>query len=230
MDLKIPDIAELLGVGEEEVRRMIRENRIPFHKIGPQYRFNRAEISDWIVTGNISVSGKILSFAASRKPVRLTELIRRGGMLRAVEGDTVAGVIRNAVDRMDIPAPIDRNALAAALLQREDLMPTAIGRGIAVPHPRNPLIADIEDERITLCFPRKRLPYLALDGYPIHTLFIVLSATPKRHLEILSKIAYLCQQDEFARLLDSGDPDAAILGFIEDCERQWLAGDGGVDA
>lgn len=230
MDLKIQDISGLLGVSEHEVRRLIREDRIPFHKIGQQFRFNRAEISDWIVINNIPVSGKILNFSISRKPVRLTELIHQGGVIRDVAGETVAEVLKNAVGGMATPPDVDREALVAALLQRENLMPTAIGNGIAVPHPRNPLIADVEEESVTLCIPKKRTPCHALDGLPIHTFFIVLSATPKRHLEILSKIAYLCQQEAFVRLLDSGASEESIIEFIAACERKWLTDDGDADA
>ncbi len=230
MELKIQDVAELLQVSEKELHRWIKENRIPVHKIGHQYRFNKAEISDWIVTNNIPVSGKILNFNISRNPVRLTELIRRGGVHHLIEGGTIADVIRSAVELMATPAGIEKNAIVSALLQREDLMPTAIGGGIAVPHPRNPLIADAEDERIAICFPAKRLEYRALDGVPIHTLFIVLSATPKRHLEMLSKISYLCQQERFVGLLDSGADSESIIGFIADRESEWQAGDGGGNA
>ncbi len=230
MELKIQDVAELLQVSEKELHRWIKENRIPVHKIGHQYRFNKAEISDWIVTNNIPVSGKILNFNISRNPVRLTELIRRGGVHHSIAGGTISDVIRNAVGIMTTPAGIEKDAIVAALLQREDLMPTAIGGGIAVPHPRNPLIADAEDERIAISFPAKRLEYKALDGIPIHTLFIVLSATPKRHLEMLSKISYLCQQERFVVLLDSGADSESIIGFIAEREREWQSKDGGVDA
>jgi nitrogen PTS system EIIA component len=230
MELKIQDVMELLQVSESELRRWIRDNRIPVYKIGNQYRFNRAEISDWIVTNNIPVSGKILNFSISRNPVRLTELVRRGGIHHGIEGETIAEVIRGAVEHMVTPSGIEKSAIVSALLQREDLMPTAIGNGIAVPHPRNPLIADAEDERIAICFPRNRLSYKALDGIPIHTLFIVLSATPKRHLEMLSKLSYLCQQEEFVRLLDSGAKSEALDGFIAAKETEWQTGDGSGNA
>lgn len=59
MNLKIKDICELLQVSEKTVYRWIKDNKIPTYKINNQYRFNKAEINDWILKNKITVTEKI---------------------------------------------------------------------------------------------------------------------------------------------------------------------------
>ena len=47
----IDDIAEYLKVHKDTIRAWIRENKIPAHKIGKQYRFKISEIDEWIKSG-----------------------------------------------------------------------------------------------------------------------------------------------------------------------------------
>jgi len=45
--LDVPAAARLLGLHEETVRRLVRENRIPATKVGRSWRFNRLRIEAW---------------------------------------------------------------------------------------------------------------------------------------------------------------------------------------
>ena len=46
--IDIDTLAELLGVGERYVRRMVAERRVPTVKVGRLVRFDLAEIRRWI--------------------------------------------------------------------------------------------------------------------------------------------------------------------------------------
>ena len=50
MELKIKDIVDLLQVSEKTVYRWIKDKKIPCYRINHQYRFNRAEINEWILS------------------------------------------------------------------------------------------------------------------------------------------------------------------------------------
>ncbi len=225
MNLKIRDIAELLQVSEQTVYRWIQEKKIPAYKINHQYRFNKLEINDWILKNRLAVSKRIYDFSAAGTPVSLTDLLKKGGIFYDNGGSSVAEIIRNAGETLPLPPGADRKTVIYSLLQREEMMPTAIGRGIAIPHPRNPLIADIEHESVSIFLLRNKIDYKAIDGEPVHTLFIVLSANPQRHLEALAKISFLCQQDDFIGLLRKPALAEEILGYIEKKEAAWLKKD-----
>lgn len=46
--LNIPQLAELLGVPDRHIRRLVQERRIPYIKWGHLIRFDPAEVRHWI--------------------------------------------------------------------------------------------------------------------------------------------------------------------------------------
>ena len=222
MELKINDIAALLEVPEKTVLQWIQERSLPAYQINHEYLFNMAEIKEWVLKNNLNVSHKILEMSLTRHPVSLSGLLKRGGIFYGIEGNAVTETIKNAVNIMPIPQETTKEALVYSLLEREEMMPTAIGKGIAIPHPRNPILADIEHESITICFLKNPINYGAIDNEFVRTLFIILSANPKRHLEILSKISFLCQQEDYTGLLKEQKDKGTIIRYIEMKEQEWL--------
>ncbi|MEM9201065.1 MAG: helix-turn-helix domain-containing protein [Actinomycetota bacterium] len=51
--LDIPAVAELLGVKERFVRRLVEENRVTYHKVGKFVRFYKRDITDWVAEGRV---------------------------------------------------------------------------------------------------------------------------------------------------------------------------------
>ncbi len=226
MNLKIKDIVMLTGVSEKTVNKWIEEHSIPFYKLNGQYRFSEAEINEWIISNkldkNLNISDKLIELSAAKKQVKISEILQRGGIHYNINGDTVKDVIINAIDLLSIPDEITKDDLVESLLERENMMPTAMGHGIAIPHPRNPIITEFEHESLSICFLKNEVDYKAIDGNFVHTIFIVLSATPKRHLEILSKISYLNQQKEFYDLIKGRAAEKEIMDYITKIEKSWI--------
>ncbi len=221
MDLRIKDLVELLQVPEKTVRKWIKDGDIPFHEIHHQYRFNRAEINEWILTRKPELASRLLDLSIAGRPTRFTDLLRQGGIHPGVGGRTIKDILRRATEAIPVPNGLTPNDILTALMAREEMMTTAIGHGIAIPHPRNPIITKVEDALVAICFLREPADLGALDGRPVHTLFLLLTDNPRRHLEVLSKISYLCQLPEFLDLLEARRPAEDIFAFIEATERTW---------
>lgn len=221
MDLKMKDIVDLFDVPEKTIIQWINEKKMPSYKIKNQYYFNKAEINEWILQNDIAVSEKILDFALTKRPVSLIDLIGRGGVYYDIAGKTVREVIDAVVNTIPIPKSTDRDTVRSSLLQREEMMTTAVGSGIALPHPRNPIISDIDEESVSICFLKNSIDYGALDGKPVQALFIIISSNAKRHLEILSKISFLCKQDEFLKTLQDRPPKEVLFHNIKRVEQEW---------
>jgi len=224
MDLKIKDIVDIFQVSEKTVYRWIKDKKIPCYRIQHQYRFNRSEINEWILSNKIEVTSHLMDKTFSSRPTNFTDLLRNGGVFMDIPGDTVSKVLLNAIERIHLPSGKDPDEIYHALLNREELTSTAIGHGIAIPHPRNPIITNIDDASVSICFLKEAVDYNALDGQPVHTLFVLLTYSPRRHLEVLSKIAFLCQMDEFRQMLKERAPENEIIKFIESKELGWKKG------
>ncbi|MDR2402773.1 MAG: PTS sugar transporter subunit IIA, partial [Spirochaetaceae bacterium] len=76
----------------------------------------------------------------------LAELIERGGVLYHVAGNTPQEILTGIINLVPLPLSIPKDDLLKAVLEREALMSTGIGKGIALPHPRNPVISGREQQ------------------------------------------------------------------------------------
>jgi PTS system nitrogen regulatory IIA component len=221
MELKIKDITNLLQVSEKTVYRWIKDKKIPCYRINHQYRFNRTEINEWILSSKIQLSSSLLNLSSSGRQDDLSQLIEKGGIVSNIAGENVREALRNAIQRINTPQNISKEEILSALLSREEMMPTAIGKGIAIPHPRNPIITDLKNASVSICCLEKPVDFGSLDNHPVHTLFILLTATPKMHLEVLSKISYLCQDESFLNLLKEHAQKEIILDYVRKRELEW---------
>jgi len=219
MELKIKDIVGLLQVNEKTVYRWIKDKKIPCYRINHQYRFNRAEINEWILSNKIELSSSLINLGLNNH--NLPELLESGGVVSGIKGANVREVLENAVEKIATPPGLTKEDILVALMRREELMPTAIGKGIAIPHPHNPIVTNPGNASVLICYLDEPVEFHALDDQPVHTLFILFTATPRMHLEVLSKISHLCQNDAFLEKLSSRASKEDILEFVRAKERGW---------
>lgn len=151
----------------------------------------------------------------------LIELVDRGGVFYNLSGDSIEDVLADLVATIPLPKDLDSAELLQAILEREALMPTAVGHGIAIPHPRSPRITDPKEQFVSVCFLQKPIDYQALDGKPVGTLILILSASAKLHLRTLSRVSFLCQQPSFQHLLEQRASREELVAAIAAAERTW---------
>jgi len=139
MELKIKDVAQLISVSEKTIYRWIVENKIPAYRVNHQYRFNKDEINTWIMNNKLSPLKDKPHADIPNVPSSISELFKRGGIYYKIEGDTVESALKNSIEVISVPQYVSRNELYDAILDRERLMSTAVGNGVAIPHPANRL-------------------------------------------------------------------------------------------
>ncbi|MCL2320460.1 MAG: PTS sugar transporter subunit IIA [Treponema sp.] len=151
----------------------------------------------------------------------LAELLKRGGIYRDIKGSTPREVLTDLAGALPAIPSVQADVLLGAVLEREALMSTSAGHGIALPHPRNPLLKSTEDQFVALAFLKNPVDWNSLDGKPVDTLLLIVSASSKEHLHTLSKINYLCRNENFRRLLGERAGEEELLGFIRETEKEW---------
>ena len=151
----------------------------------------------------------------------LAQLVTRGGIYYNVLGSNCKEVMLNVIG--SLPAlPVNKNEeLLKAVMEREALISTGIENGIALPHPRTPMLNDDEEPFVAIAFPILPLDWPTPDGSAVHTFFLIVSKSPKQHLGVLSKINFLCQQKEFFNLISARAPKEEIIAAIEKIEGVW---------
>ena len=156
--------------------------------------------------------------------IDLSGLLTKGGVYYNVSGITPAEALGDMVATVSVPRSIERERLLTAVLEREALMPTAAGHGIALPHPRNPLISEPSEQFVSVGFLQNPIDWQALDGKPVRTIILIVSASPKLHLRTLSRLSFLCQQASFRKLLADRASREELMAALDEAERSWKAG------
>lgn len=237
MDLKIKDVADLLNVSESTIRRWISEGKIPTYRIKQHYYFSRTEIENWVISHKLDKTADGISPFMHRKEAESLSLpscispkggskqfslfraIHKGEVLHHLKGETKEDVIRATMRKGAKLLHVDSEVMTDLLLDRENLMPTALNNGIAVPHTRDSLLNGHHDVVIVV-FLNKPLEYGALDSLPVHTLFFLFACEDKRHLHLLAKIAHLSSQPHIREFLQTQPSKEQLLSFVKDWESQ----------
>ncbi len=92
---------------------------------------------------------------------------------------------------------------------------TGIGDGIAIPHVRNPIVLHLDEPFVTLALLRQPVEFEAIDGKPVHALFMVVSPTVPVHLRILAQLGFLLRDDELRAMIRRRASAEEIIGRVE---------------
>ncbi|MHC4135261.1 MAG: PTS sugar transporter subunit IIA [Planctomycetota bacterium] len=112
------------------------------------------------------------------------------------------------------PEVNDADGLLEAIFERERIMSTGIGLGIAIPHAKIPSVTDF-----VVGFGKVRggLDFNSLDGKPVH--FIVMIAGPhdqqERYLQLLARITLKLKDAAVRRRLSEADDMEGILEALK---------------
>ena len=153
----------------------------------------------------------------------LSELMKKGGVYYGVEGATQKEVLGAFTKLVPNLKTVSSSSLVKAVLEREELMTTSVNNGMAIPHPRNPLIENEDEQYVSIAFLKQPIDWNALDGKPVDTLILIVSASAKTHLQTLSKITYFCRDEEFKKLLGKKASADSIIEYVEKIEKEWLS-------
>jgi PTS system nitrogen regulatory IIA component len=226
MELNVRDAARLLGTPEKQVYRWIDEGEIPFYKINEQPRFNRAELLEWATSRRLPVSVDVFLGNEEDGPARpgLVEALKAGGVHANVPGTDRESVLRAVVDTLRLPATTDREFLVQVLLAREAIGSTGIGDGIAIPHVRNPVVLNALPASITLCYLSHPIPFDAIDGQPVHTIFWIISPTIRAHLQLLARLSWALHDPGFKAAVLRRATETEILEHAATIEAAATSG------
>lgn len=221
MQLTIQDVAKIFNVPERTIYRWINQKYIPVYQVNDQYRFNKSELIEWATSKKIAVYPEFFSSDEEELPLpTLTDSLRAGGIHYNVAGKDKDSALHNMINLMQLPSEVNRDFIWEILMAREKMASTGIGDGIAIPHVRNPVILNISDPVVNLCFLENPVDFGALDGNPVHVLFTLICPTPRVHLHLISRLAFVLHSQELKDLVLRHGSQEEVLQGIEKAETK----------
>lgn len=203
--MSVKAAAELLNVSEKTIYRWIRQGVIPSVRLHGQYRFDRRELEGWARHKRIGTPGHT-NGTEPEEEISLLRAVHLGGIHYKIEGDAPQDIYRQVADLLPFSprlAPSFKETLHTSLMARESLVSTGIGHGIALPHPRQPIDWGLGEPAVGLFFLDHPVDFRAIDGEPVYLLLIILCATVKGHLKMLSRVSHLVNDVETRAFLRS---------------------------
>ena len=222
MQLTVRQAAAYFGVDDQTVRKWIADRDLPVHRANEQLHLNAIEVWEWAIERGVPVSRRLLD-DARRTPEHappLSELLERGGIHpnSAAEG-AKAEVLAGVVAHLPLPPEVDREFLLTVLEAREAMGSTGIGDGIAIPHVRNPILLHVKRPFVSLFLLDRAVDFDAIDGKPVHALFVVVAPSVPVHLRVLAHLGHALRDSKLRRLLVERASADRILERIRELER-----------
>jgi PTS system fructose-specific IIA component/PTS system nitrogen regulatory IIA component len=152
--------------------------------------------------------------------MKFSDFICRDAIRTHLEAADKQAVIRamatSLVEAKKIEAK-DFESIVEAILKREELGSTGIGRGVAVPHTKHPSI----DKLIgTVAISSQGVNFDSLDGEKVHLLFLLVSPPdrPGDHLRALENISRQLRDDTFCRFLKQSQKPEDVWQLLEEAD------------
>jgi mannitol/fructose-specific phosphotransferase system IIA component (Ntr-type) len=139
--------------------------------------------------------------------VFLTELLTPDRVLVPLKARDKRGIIAELAARLVAETGGRLEDVIQAVEERESVLSTGVGFGVAIPHARSP---EVRELCIVSGVSPEPVPYDSIDGEPVRLFFLIVGpeSSAGLHVKILSRIARLVRRDGVRRdLVEARTPD-----------------------
>jgi len=156
--------------------------------------------------------------------MKLTELVLQDAVIPNLQAVDKEDVIRKMVSSLkDCGAVSEEHeeGIVDALMKRERLGTTGIGRGVAVPHTKH---SSVNKLVCALGLVPDGVDFQALDGEPVYIVFLLVSPSdrPGEHLRGLEYISRHLKNQNFVKFLRNAGSKEAIWEVLQDADAGLL--------
>ena len=150
--------------------------------------------------------------------MRLSELLPPSQIRIGLRSRSKKEAIEELVELLPLPEGNGRAEVVRAVLERESVLSTGIGRGVAVPHTKHPSVDQLVG---TVGVSSEGVSFNSLDGEKVQLLFLLVSPPdrPGDHLRALENISRQLRDDTFCRFLKQSKSADDIQQLLEEADN-----------
>src|SRR5437762_12367032 len=152
----------------------------------------------------------------------MSEFVVPEAILPSLQATTKDAVIRGMVDSLKSAGQFrgaDTEDIVRAILKRELLGSTGIGRGVAIPHTKHNSV-----ERLigTVALSKAGVAFDSLDGEPVHVFVLLISPQdrPGDHLRALENVSRSLRDDGFVHALQKATTRDTVWSLLQEADHQ----------
>jgi PTS system nitrogen regulatory IIA component len=207
--LTLEEVAKYLRVSERTIYDCAQKGEIPAGKIRTAWRFKKSEIDKWVNERLVSTTlnpqitpVNAESILSPHRVIFMNYSNKRDALLALAENLSAAPQVKN------------RQELSTEILKREELMSTAIGCGIAIPHVR---LSSITDLVVSVGVSRANIvDFYPLDDEPVRLVFMIAAAHNQHayYLQTLSLFSTRLKNKKLRNLLLQAQTEQQVYDFL----------------
>jgi len=207
--LTLEEVAKYLRVSERTVYDCAQKGEIPAGKIRTAWRFKKSEIDKWV---NDRLTSTHLNPQAN--PVNVQSILSLHRIIFLNHSNKRDALLALAENLSAAPQVKNRQELSTEILKREELMSTAIGCGIAIPHVR---LSSVTDLVVSVGISRTNIVnFNPLDDEPVRLIFMIAAAHNQHayYLQTLSWFSTRLKNKELRDLLLSAETPQQVYDLL----------------
>lgn len=220
-NMSLDDFARHVGMEVAEVVRLADRGRLPGHKIGGQWRFNRAKVTEWLQQEIHTFDQDRLAAleramggpqaSAADDTMIVTDLISPEGVNLEIRANTKPSVLRELVNLAEKTGLLyDADGLLEALEQREAMCSTALPNGVAIPHPRQPMPYASSEPLICVARSTRGIPFGGGYAGLTNLFFLICCHDDRQHLRVLARLMRILDGNTIEALLAAATNDELL--------------------
>lgn len=153
--------------------------------------------------------------------MKFSDFVERKAVKADLTAHTKEGVIRALVQSLldaGKIAPAEQEGIIKAILKREELGSTGIGRGVAVPHTKHPSVKQLVG---AVAVSHEGVDFDSLDGEKVYLFFMLISPPdrPGDHLRALENVSRQLRDDSFCKFLKQAKTAEEILHLLDEADN-----------
>jgi nitrogen PTS system EIIA component len=222
--LTLKEMASYLSVNERTLLKLVTEGEIPGVKIGNQWRFRKAMIDTWLDDQMLGVAPRRFEVRRpAATPLRMLALescFQPSHIVPGLAATTKVGVIEELAGlSRQLGLIRDEHWFVQALTERENIMPSAIGNGVAFLHTMYRHPEYVVRPFMVLGRSAAGVDFDALDGKLTHLFFVLGLKFHELHLPWLAKLSQMFARAEAAQALLQAPDVSTIFEVLCGVER-----------
>lgn len=154
--------------------------------------------------------------------MRLTDVLNEDLVNISLSGTNRDDCIKELIDKLATLETINSSdSIFEAVLEREKIMTTGVGNGIAIPHCKH---IDSPEFAVCLGIQAKGVDFQSIDKKDVNIIFLLVGPenNPGLHIKLLSRISRLMSNEELRQQLLECKSDKEAFDLIQDEENYFF--------
>ena len=210
--LTINEAAKLLKVSSNVIQEMINDKVFKTVKVGSKQKISQEEIDRWLAKLN---ENEVQMLALKRTVCRFQDYFLPEYINMNFEADNkYEAIAKMSIMAKELKIVRDQRWLYEVVVAREELVSTAVGKGVALLHPRHHHPSKIKKPCILFGRCEKGVEFDAPDDQPVTLFFMLLLHNAKQHLFSLSYISKFIMKDENLEALQKAETAEDVVNLL----------------